>query len=121
STVSVIENSEKTASYITKYITKELTKMPHGYRQSKYIVSRGLKKPEIIYFNDELDLLNFSPSLVIGELEKDGTFEKKLSIYQLQRTKEDDFVQDGSVETHIITKSKVKNEKEIYVKDDPEI
>ena len=95
--------------------------MPHGYRQSKYIVSRGLKKPEIIYFNDELDLLNFSPSLVIGELEKDGTFEKKLSIYQLQRTKEDDFVQDGSVETHIITKSKVKNEKEIYVKDDPEI
>ncbi|WP_277294749.1 rolling circle replication-associated protein [Streptococcus hyointestinalis] len=120
STVSVIENSEKTASYITKYITKELTKMPHGYRQSKYIVSRGLKKPEIIYFNDELDLFNFSPSLVIGEMEKNGTFKKKLSIYQLQRTEDDDFVQDNSVETRIITKSKVKNEKEKNIKDDPE-
>lgn len=94
--------------------------MPHGYRQSKYIVSRGLKKPDIIYFNDELDLLNFSPSLVIGEMEKNGTFKKKLSIYQLERTKEDDFVQDNSVETHIITKSEVKMKRRKKVKDDPE-
>ena len=52
-----------------------------GGQQQRVAIARALAtKPEIIYFNDELDLLNFSPSLVIGEMEKNGTFKKKLSI-----------------------------------------
>lgn len=51
STVSEIQDKEKSASYITKYIAKDLIRTPSIFHQPRYFVSRGLKQPEISYEN----------------------------------------------------------------------
>ncbi len=84
STVSEIEDSDKTASYITKYITKEVFQMPTAFNQPRYLVSRGLNNPEISYLTlDEEEIENFTPSFVSGELNEDNILVNKISIYNL--------------------------------------
>jgi len=45
STVTVVRDQKKTASYITKYVTKELSQEIVGKGKKKYWASRGLKLP----------------------------------------------------------------------------
>ena len=53
-----IRDSNKTAQYITKYITKDLAFSLHNKR--RYFYSRGLKKPEVLEFSiDENRLFDF--------------------------------------------------------------
>ena len=53
-----IRDSNKTAQYITKYITKDLAFSLHNKR--RYFYSRGLKKPDVLEFSiDENGLLEF--------------------------------------------------------------
>ncbi|MDL2233488.1 hypothetical protein LJC63_07915, partial [Ruminococcaceae bacterium OttesenSCG-928-L11] len=44
-----IGHQGKTANYITKYITKEMTNTVNEYGASSYYCSRGLKKSELLY------------------------------------------------------------------------
>jgi hypothetical protein len=85
STVSNIEDKAKTASYISKYVTKELVEMPSAYNQPRYFCSRDLKQPTISYENwDNERLQDFTPSFVVGS--QSGitmNFESDVSIYNL--------------------------------------
>lgn len=109
STVSKIDNNAKTASYITKYITKELLEMPTGYYQPHYFVSRGLKLPNIAYEYIEHDnLAEFIPSFIAMNINIDTyESEKIISIYKLYLDENNSFSQREFVETTI--KSKLIN------------
>lgn len=101
STVSKIQSREKSASYITKYITKELIEMPSAFHQPRYFVSRGLKQPEIYY--EELldeDLSNFVPSFVVGgKNQLNNQFEADVSIYQVDISADGEMLQNNPPET----------------------
>ncbi len=101
STVSKIQSREKSASYITKYITKELIAMPSAFHQPRYFVSRGLKQPEIYY--EELsneDLSNFIPSFVVGGKNLlNNQFETDVSIYQVDISVDGRMVQNNPPDT----------------------
>lgn len=51
STITMIRDRYKTASYITKYITKDLSKKVVGKGKKKYWASRGLKLPVVKYLD----------------------------------------------------------------------
>lgn len=56
-TASIIQSHERVATYITKYLTKELA-VPKG--KKRYWSSRGLQRPSVTYdviYKDELDVL----------------------------------------------------------------
>lgn len=56
--IEFIRDSNKTAQYITKYITKDLAFSLHNKR--RYFYSRGLKKPDVFEFTiDDNSLLDF--------------------------------------------------------------
>ncbi|MCT0061671.1 hypothetical protein EFK34_09955 [Lactococcus lactis subsp. lactis] len=101
STVSKIQDRQKSASYITKYITKELIEMPSAFYQPRYFVSRGLKQPEISY--DELSdnyFRDFKPSFVVGERNLlDNEFETDVSIYRIDISEEGELIQNSLPET----------------------
>lgn len=101
STVSKIQYRQKSASYITKYITKELIKMPSAFYQPRYFVSRGLKQPEISY--DELSdkyFRDFKPSFVVGERNLlYNEFETDVSIYRIDISEEGELIQNSPAET----------------------
>lgn len=54
STLSRIVNKKKCASYITKYVTKEMAQEVVGKGKKKYWCSRGLRLPEIEYTSFDL-------------------------------------------------------------------
>lgn len=109
STVSKISDESKTASYITKYLTKELIqRAPH---EPAYLVSKGLNKPEIEYrVMEDSELESFSPSLVSGELsEYTDEFQDNVSIYNLE-VKNGEYSQANPPETlYKINKQKIAN------------
>ncbi|MFR9273362.1 MAG: hypothetical protein ACLVO2_12745 [Clostridia bacterium] len=100
STVSEINDKAKTASYISKYITKELIEIPTAYNQPRYFVSRGLKLPEITYETWGTEQLQeFTPSFVVGDMSSEtGGFKPKVSIYHLN-VSEEQFTQSTPPET----------------------
>lgn len=51
STITMIRNRHKTASYITKYVTKSLSQEIVGKGKKKYWSSRGLRKPVETYYD----------------------------------------------------------------------
>lgn len=112
STVSKIDSKAKTANYISKYITKDLIAIPSAYKQPKYFVSRGLKKPEIEFKQidgDELQM--FIPNFIMGSLYiEDQKFEKDVLIYQLELDDENNFFQKNKPETVVRSRLKSKNE-----------
>ena len=57
-TLTKIRDKEKTASYVTKYVTKEMQNSIVEKGKKKYWCSRGLRKPDIT-FSD----LNLAPDL----------------------------------------------------------
>lgn len=101
STVSKIQHKEKSANYITKYITKELIEMPSAFHQPRYFVSRGLKQPEISY--DELSdnyFSDFKPSFVVGERNTNSNrFEAGISIYHIDISEDGELLQNRPPET----------------------
>ncbi|HFI0027385.1 TPA: hypothetical protein ACGOSU_000847 [Streptococcus suis] len=120
STVSQISNSAKTASYITKYITKELLEVPTAYHQPHYFVSRGLKLPDITYEEvKEDDLENFVPSYIAMNIDFD-TFEseKIVSIYNLNLDKNGNLNQTETVKTTVKSRLIKNNRDEQYEKRD---
>ena len=100
-TVSKIQSREKSASYITKYITKELIEMPSAFHQPRYFVSRGLKQPTIYYeeLSDEY-LSSFVPSFVVGGKNSlNNQFEADVSIYQVDISEDGEMIQNNPSET----------------------
>lgn len=101
STVSKIQDRQKSSSYITKYITKELIEMPSAFHQPRYFVSRGLKQPEISY--DELSdeyFKDFKPSFVVGEWNlTNNEFEAVISIYRIDISEDWELLQNNIPET----------------------
>lgn len=75
STATEIRNKQKTASYMTKYIVKDMEKNVVGKGKKKYWSPQGLKKPVVEYFEDIPDMSN-------AELHFDGDTCK---IYQLSK------------------------------------
>ncbi|WP_142427671.1 rolling circle replication-associated protein [Enterococcus durans] len=101
STVSKIENKEKSANYITKYITKELINTPSAYHQPRYFVSRGLRKPDISYAelpNDYFE--DFVPSFVVGGLNTENNqFQSDVSIYKIDISENGELLQNSPPKT----------------------
>ncbi|EAD6024617.1 hypothetical protein E1309_07835 [Listeria monocytogenes] len=80
-----IANPEKTASYLTKYITKDLMTNKEMFRKKRYFNSKGLKKPQIDYINSETDSLkNFTPNFGLVETTNLGTNILEKAIYKLE-------------------------------------
>ncbi|AYG00392.1 hypothetical protein [Lactococcus allomyrinae] len=95
STVSKIQDRKKSASYITKYITKELIEIPSAFHQPRYFVSLSLKQLEI-----SLKLLpddyfkGFKPSFITDNKNLASIeFEAVVSIYQLDISEEGELTQ----------------------------
>lgn len=112
STVSKIDSKAKIANYISKYITKDLIAIPSAYKQPKYFVSRGLKKPEIEFKQTDGDELQmFIPNFIVGSLYiEDQKFEKDVLLYQLELDDENNFFQKNKPETVVRSRLKSKNE-----------
>lgn len=111
STVSKIKSKEKTASYITKYITKDLLQIPNLPHQPRYLVSRKLKQPNIRYLEDlDFDIRQFKPQLIIKKNlgDNENYFEDRITIYQINKDFDGILSQDNSVSTKVIF-NKVKN------------
>lgn len=84
-----IVDSEKTASYLTKYITKELMTDKDMFRKKRYFNSKGLKKPTVEYLNAETDdLKDFTPNFGIVSTDNEGNNLLEKSIYKLRRDEE---------------------------------
>lgn len=111
STVSEISDEQKTASYITKYLTKELMQVPTALNQPRYLVSKGLSKPIIEYrVMDENELSDFEPSLVSGDLSDDtNEYQENVSIYNLEY-EDGGYLQSNPPETLFkLNKNKIVN------------
>lgn len=79
-----IVNPEKTASYLTKYITKELMTGKEMFRKKRYFSSQGLKKPEITFeMTETKELENFIPNFGVIETDQYGQNYIEKSIYKL--------------------------------------
>lgn len=113
STVSQIANEEKTASYLTKYITKEVMQIPTEFNEPRYLVSRGLQNPKIEYTLDEKNKFkNFVPSFVSGEVSlTTNDFEPKVTIYNLE-IQSDKYIQKNSPKTYY----KINDTRDSYLK-----
>lgn len=80
-----IIDSEKTASYLTKYITKELMTNKDMFRKKRYFSSKGLKKPTVEYANSETHhLKDFTPNFGIVETSNTGKNILEKAIYKLE-------------------------------------
>lgn len=89
-----IEDKERTASYLTKYITKELMTDKEMFRKKRYFNSKGLKKPQIDYINAETDnLKNFIPNFGIVETDENGNNVLDKVIYKLEQDSTGQLVQ----------------------------
>lgn len=83
-----IIDSEKTASYLTKYITKELMSNKEMFRKKRYFNSKGLKNPTIEYLDSEIvNLTDFVPNFGIVSTDEEGNNVLEKSIYKLQKDK----------------------------------
>lgn len=80
-----IIDSEKTASYLTKYITKELMTNKEMFRKKRYFSSKGLKKPKTEYiYSKNNNLKDFTPNFGIVETNNTGTNILEKAIYKLE-------------------------------------
>ncbi len=80
-----IVDSEKTASYLTKYITKELMTNKEMFRKKRYLNSKGLKKPTVEYIDSDADnLKDFTPNFGIVSTDNQGNNILEKSIYKLE-------------------------------------
>lgn len=79
-----IISRERTASYMTKYITKELMTDKSMFCKKRYFNSKGLKKPEVtLDLIDNNDLSNFTPNFGVIETDKLGNNQLAKGVYNL--------------------------------------
>ena len=71
-TLSVIRDRKKCASYVTKYVTKDLMNTPVEKGKKKYWSSRGLRLPVVTYSED---------NLCVGKTPEWTTDDERISIY----------------------------------------
>lgn len=84
-----IDDPERAASYITKYITSALLTDKDMYHKKRYFNSQGLIKPPILLgMADNTELDAFTPNFGIVETAPDGTNFLGLGIYNLTTDKE---------------------------------
>lgn len=78
-----IENKDKTASYMTKYITKELMSNPNMANKPRYFRSQGLIEPEMTFTDtDDEQYSGFVPSFGLVDLDENGDSFLDLAIYK---------------------------------------
>ncbi|NHI67123.1 hypothetical protein [Lactococcus petauri] len=82
--VTLIEDKERTSSYMTKYISKELMTGAEMFGKKRYFPSRGLKKPEILFIEDEdSDYSDFIPNFGVVDTDDFGNNILEKAIYKL--------------------------------------
>ncbi|QHS02487.1 rolling circle replication-associated protein [Pediococcus acidilactici] len=101
-----IVDPDRTASYITKYITKDLMNSKEMFAKKRYFNSQGLKKPKVkLELTDNSDLKNFTPNFGVVDIDEYGKNYVDKGIYRLSHDKQGDFYQDDK---NYIFKSKNK-------------
>ena len=84
----MIENHEKAASYITKYITASLLTDKEMYNKKRYFNSQGLIKPTITFdMKDNTELDDFTPNYGIVGTGSDGKNIIDIGLYKLTADK----------------------------------
>ena len=79
-----IESPERSASYITKYVTTALLTDKEMYNKKRYFNSQGLAKPDVTFsMNDNSDLEVFIPNFGVIETDEDGRNVIETGIYNL--------------------------------------
>lgn len=79
-----IESPEKAASYITKYVTKDLLTDEKMYNKKRYFNSQGLEKPVVAFsMGDNTDLDSFTPNFGVIETDRNGRNIINIGIYNL--------------------------------------
>ena len=82
--VEIIEDKERTSSYMTKYVTKELMSNKEMFGKKRYFPSRGLKVPEISFENRASDeFQSFTPNYGIVDKDETGKNIINKAIYKL--------------------------------------
>lgn len=91
-----ISNPERTASYITKYVTKDLMNNKNMFGKKRYFVSQGLKKPEVTFeMSNNEDLKKFTPNYGIIDTDEQGRNYIDKGLYRLSRDKMGHFNQES--------------------------
>ncbi|MGO0154613.1 rolling circle replication-associated protein [Leuconostoc mesenteroides] len=102
-----IISRERTASYITKYITKELMTDKSMFRKNRYFNSTGLKKPEVtLEIDDNSDLISFIPNFGVIETDKLGNNHLEKGIYNLTIDKDTGTINQTS-DSYLLVAKKV--------------
>lgn len=84
-----VDSPERTASYITKYMTKDLMTDKSMYRKKRYFISKGLKKPQISFeMKDNTELEKFTPNFGVIGTDSEGQNIVDVGIYKLATDKE---------------------------------
>lgn len=84
-----IENPERAASYITKYVTSALLTDKQMYHKKRYFNSQGLAKPVVAFdMSDNTDLDGFTPNFGVVKTEVDGRNVIDVGIYNLAKNPE---------------------------------
>lgn len=85
----LIVSKEKTASYITKYITKELLTNSSMFGKKRYFPSRGLKTPTVSFETfDDNTYSEFTPNYGVLATDETGKTVFDRTIYKLHIDKE---------------------------------
>lgn len=92
-TATAIENSEKAASYLAKYMSKEMS-IPRG--KKRYWASKSLKRPEVEYTDSSISDQNYLESICDFQKTIDMKF-GRLSIcdFREKETLNQDFIEEG--------------------------
>ena len=84
-----IEDPDRAASYITKYVTSKLLSNKEMYNQKRYFNSQGLAKPAVTFsMSDNTELNGFTPNFGVVETDSDGTNHLSIGIYNLKEDPE---------------------------------
>lgn len=79
--VEMIEDKERTSSYMTKYVTKELMSNKEMFGKKRYFPSRGLKVPEITFENrtsDEFQDLTPNYGIIVKDDTRENVLERAI-------------------------------------------
>ncbi len=100
-----IENPDRAASYITKYVTSALLTDKEMYNKKRYFNSQGLIRPSVSFdMTDNTELNDFTPNFGIVETDSNGRNFIDVGIYKLTvDEKTGGFIQE---DTNCLTKAK---------------
>ncbi len=100
-----IEDRERAASYITKYVTSALLTDKEMYNKKRYFNSQGLKKPTVTYeMRDNTELGRFTPNFGVVETGEDGRNLVDIGIYNLSADPETGTLSQEDADYLIVSK-----------------